>query len=157
MLTHRHHLIARFISLAQKRRFRGSLAPYAHWSHAALVVDEKGDLVEAESLGVTRSPVSKYLMNEYHLVRLGSDFVDADRHRAVEVAEAQVGKGFGYLALLSVSLYLLFGLPTRWARHGHETCSGLVVSSLHAGGRLLDLDPLRTLPADLAKRYNVRP
>jgi hypothetical protein len=39
ILTHRHHLIAGLISLAQKRRFRGADAVYAHWSHAALIVE----------------------------------------------------------------------------------------------------------------------
>jgi hypothetical protein len=39
ILTHRHHLIAGLISLAQRRRFRGADAVYAHWSHAALIVE----------------------------------------------------------------------------------------------------------------------
>jgi hypothetical protein len=33
ILTHRHRLFAGLISLAQKRRFKGPDAPYAHWSH----------------------------------------------------------------------------------------------------------------------------
>jgi hypothetical protein len=54
-------------------------------------------------------------------------------------------------------MYLLFGWPLRLARSGHEICSGLVVRALQAGGMLKELDPLLTLPADLAKLFNVRP
>src|SRR5579872_3610777 len=76
ILAHRNHVIARLISLAQKRRFRGPDAVYAHWSHSAAVVDRDGRLVEAESMGVVRSPISKYRDSEYHLVRLGPTFDD---------------------------------------------------------------------------------
>ena len=45
ILAHRHHFLAALISLAERRRFRGANAPYAHWSHAALIVDGDGWLV----------------------------------------------------------------------------------------------------------------
>src|SRR5579872_5167566 len=77
ILAHRNRPIAGLITLAQKRRFRGRDAVYAHWSHAAVVVEPDGHLVEAESMGVVRSPILKYHDSEYHLVRLGPDF-DSD-------------------------------------------------------------------------------
>jgi len=40
ILAHRHHLIAGLISLAQKRRFGGADAVYAHWSHSAVIVEK---------------------------------------------------------------------------------------------------------------------
>ena len=39
----------------------------------------------------------------------------------------------------------------------HETCSSLVVKALQRGGMLPDLDPALTLPADMAKAFDVRP
>ena len=38
ILTHRRRMFAALITLAQRRRFRGSDARFAHWSHAALIV-----------------------------------------------------------------------------------------------------------------------
>jgi len=157
ILAHRHHLIAGLISQAQKRRFRGADAVYAHWSHAALVVSEDGALVEAEMMGVQRSPLSKYHSDEYHLVRQGLEFSHERRERVVAYAKAQVGHAFGYLALLGALLYLLFGWPLRLVRRNHVICSSLVVMALQQGGLVPDLDPALTLPADLAKLYDVRP
>lgn len=157
ILSHRNRPIAGLISLGQKRRFRRADAIYAHWSHCALIVEKDGKLVEAEALGVVKTPISKYTAREFHLVRLGDEF-DADgRRRAVEYANQQVGAGFGYLALVGVSIYLLTGWPLRLMRRNHQICSELVVRALQAGGLLKDADPSLTLPADLAKRFNVRP
>jgi uncharacterized protein YycO len=157
ILTHRHNPISRLISLGEARRFRGADAPYAHWSHCALVVDEEGSVVEAESTGVRRSPISRYKANEYHLVRLGAELPAGGRERAVAFAIAQVGQAFGYLALVGAAIYLLTGWPVRLMRRNHQICSGLVVRALQAGGLLAELDPEVTLPGDLAKRFGVRP
>ena len=157
ILAHRHHFMAGLISQAQKRRFRGADAVYAHWSHSALIVEKDGTLVEAEITGVRRNPISRYRADEYHLVRLGSDFSSEGRARAVAFANAQVGQGFGFLDMFGASVYLLFGWPLRLVRSGHEICSGLVVRALQAGGLVRELDPALTLPADLAKLFDVRP
>ena len=157
ILAHRHNFIAGLISQAEKRRFRGADAPFAHWSHAAVVVAKDGSLVEAETAGVKRSPISKYRDDEYHLVRLGSGFDAAGRSRAVAYAEGQVGEGFGFLDLFGATLYLLSGWPLRLIRRNHQICSTLVVHALQQGGQAANLDPALTLPADLAKLYDARP
>jgi len=157
ILTHRHNPISRLISAGQKRRFHGPDAVYAHWSHCALVVDRDVALVEAESTGVRRSPISRYRAGEYHLVRIGPDFEAAARERSVRYANAQVGQSFGYLALAGAAIYLLTGWPLRLMRRNHQICSGLVVRALQAGGLLADTDPETTLPADLAKMFGARP
>ena len=157
ILAHRHHFLGRLISQAQKRRFKGADAVYAHWSHSALIVAKDGTLVEAEISGVKRNPISRYRADEYHLVRLGPAFSSEGRASAVAFANTQVGQGFGFLDMFGASLYLLFGWPLRLVRSGHEICSGLVVRALQAGGLVPELDPALTLPADLAKRFDVRP
>lgn len=149
--------MAGLITLGEKRRFRGADAPYAHWSHCALVVGTDGAIVEAESTGVKRSPISRYKDDEYHLVRLGTEFEPAGRRQAVEYSEARVGQGFGYLALVGAALFLMFGIPLRLMRRDHQICSGLVVRALQKGGLLPGADPALMLPADLAKIYEVRP
>jgi len=157
ILAHRHHLLAGLISQAQRRRFRGDQAVFAHWSHAGLVVDSDGSLVEAEPLGVVRSLLSKYRDDEYHLVRLGAEFTAEGRERAAAYATKQIGQAFGYLSLLGAFLYLLFGWPLKLMRRNHQICSSLVVRSLQMGGLLTELDADLTLPADLAKRFGVTP
>ena len=157
ILTHRFRPFAALIKLAQEIRFRGADSIYAHWSHCALVVAEDGGLVEAESVGVKRSPISKYQSREYHLVRLGPGFAPEGRKQAVAYANAQVGQAFGFLALGGSALFLLFGLHLKLMRRNHQICSGLVVRALQKGGLLTDADPDLTLPAHLAKIYNVRP
>lgn len=157
ILAHRHHFLARLISLAQRRRFRGPDAVYAHWSHSALIVEADGTLVEAEIGGVMRNPITRYRADEYHLVRLGSGFSAEGRASAIAFANQQVGQGFGFLDMFGASVYLLTGWPLRLVRSGHEICSGLVVRALQAGGIVPQLDPALTLPADLAKLFDVRP
>src|SRR3954470_4904420 len=72
ILAHRHHVLAGLISLAQKRRFVGADAAYAHWSHCA-VVESDGHVIEAEIHGIVRSPITKYRKDEYHLVRMDGE------------------------------------------------------------------------------------
>lgn len=156
ILSHRHHLFAALISLAQRRRFKGADAPFAHWSHSGVIVERNGALVEAETMGVRRSPISRYRDDEYHVVRLGPQFEPENRARTVAYAEAQVGEAFGFLEMLGAGLHLIFGWPLRWVRRNHEICSGLVVKALQQGGLCRDLDPALTLPGDLAKRFDVR-
>ena len=157
ILTHRFRPIAAMIKLAQEVRFRGPDSIYAHWTHCALVVDEEGSLVEAESVGVKLSPIGKYQSKEYHLVRLGDEFTSEGRKQAVAYANEQVGQAFGFLALMGSALYLLFGLHLRLMRGNHQICSSLVVRALQKGGLLKDADPDLTLPAHLAKIYDVHP
>jgi uncharacterized protein YycO len=153
ILAHRHHFLAALISQAQRRRFRGDQSVYAHWSHCALV-ETSTSLIEAEIDGVVRSPLSKYRSDEYHLVRVDLDPIA--RERAVGYARAQVGQAFGFLDMFGASLYLLTGRPVRMVRANHEICSSLVVRALQQGGLLNELDPALTLPADLAKAFDVR-
>lgn len=157
ILAHRHNLLGGLIMQAQKRRFKGPAAAYAHWTHTATVVDRDGSLVEAEIFGVKRNPITRYTGDEYHLVRLGLEFPDAGRERAVNYATGQIGQAFGFLDMLGAGMYLLFGWPLRVMRRNHQICSGLVVRALQAGGLVPELDPFLTLPADLARLFGARP
>lgn len=155
ILTHRHHWVAGLISQAQTRRFKGADAVYAHWSHAA-VVAEDATVVEAETRGIERSPITKYRDDEYHLVRLDKELDEAARERVVSYAISRIGQAFGFLDMLGGGIYLFTGLPVRIVRRNHEICSSLVVRALQRGGLVEDLDPAVTLPADLAKWFDVR-
>jgi len=156
ILAHRHRTLAGLISQAQKRRFKGADAPYAHWSHAAIIAEDS-TVIEAETRGIVRSPISKYREDEFHVVRLEGELDEAARARVMAYATGRIGQGFGFLDLAGTGVYLLTGWPLRLVRKQHEICSSLVVRALQRGGLLMDLDPAITLPADLAKRFAVRP
>ena len=157
ILTHRQgRLTPALITLAQRRRFRGAARAYAHWSHAAVVVNADGMLVESEGTGVRRSPLSKYHENEYHLVRMDGRLDDQQRSVAAGATERRVGDAFGFLVMLDMTIWLLTGLPVRWIRREHQICSGLVAWALTAAGQRFARDPAFMLPADLAEAYEVR-
>jgi uncharacterized protein YycO len=158
VLTHRRHRIMPvLISLAQRRHWRGPRRPYAHWSHAALVVGEDGALVEAEANGVIRSSIAKYRPQEYHLVRMDAMLDGAQRAAARDAGLRSVGEAFGYLVMAGLALWLLTGIRVRFRRRHHQICSGLVAGALEAAGQRLDRDPSFILPADLAELYRVVP
>lgn len=157
ILTHRRRRpMPALITLAQRRRFRGPARAYAHWSHAALIVNAEGTLVEAEGTGVRRSPLGKYHQSEYHLIRMDGRLDDRQRLAAAGMAERWVGDAFGYLVMLDLTIWLLTGVPVRWARRDHQVCSGLVARALAAGGQRFGRNAAFMLPADLAEAYRVR-
>lgn len=156
VLTHRNGPIPRLIRLAERARFRGPDRVYAHWSHAALVVSADGMIVEAEASGVQRSPISRYLASERHLVRLEGVGVE-QRAAAARYAESQVGNAFGFLELAASGISLLTGQTLRLQRASHMMCSVLVARSLERAGQHFERPIEDILPADLAKQYRVRP
>ena len=119
------------------------------------MVETSDSVIEAEIRGVVRSPILKYRDDEYHLVRLDGELDAGSRERVVAYATQQIGEAFGFLDMLGASVYLLFGRPVHMVRRHHEICSSLVVRALQEGGLLKELDPALTLPADLAKRFDV--
>jgi uncharacterized protein YycO len=158
IFTHRKSPISRLIRFSQRWRFRNSAErPFAYWSHCAIVVSPSGQIVEAETAGVQLSPLSKYRDSEYHLVTLGETFADDEREKAVAYSQARVGDAFGFLVLMSLSIWLLTGLRVRLARADHQICSGLVAHALQEGGQLRGLDATFALPADIAMAIGARP
>lgn len=157
ILTHANHLTSRLIRVAQRGRMRGPDLVFTHWSHCAIVVAPDATLVEAETAGVRRSPLSKYADVEYHLVRLGPQVSAPAREQAAAYATSKVGDPFGFADLARVALSLLTGLRLDFGRSEHMVCSGLVAAALVRAGARFERQPADMLPADLAKAYDVRP
>jgi uncharacterized protein YycO len=153
ILTHAHHPVSRMLRLAQK--VRGRERKYSYWSHAAVIVDEDGSLVEAEARGVVRSPLSKYEFVEYHLVHLGSSADDRDRKQVADFAESLVGQPFGFLDMFSVGLSLFTGAKLNISYASHLMCSALVARALERTSAIFNDEPAHMLPADLARYYGV--
>ncbi|MDQ6918717.1 MAG: hypothetical protein M3Z98_05085 [Candidatus Dormibacteraeota bacterium] len=153
ILTHRHHPVSRMIRLAQA--VRGRDRKYSYWSHAAVIVAEDGSLVEAETKGVVRSPLSKYEPAEYHLVDIGDTAGECDRRQVAAFAESLVGQPFGFLDMLSVGLSLFTGAKINVSYESHLMCSALVARALERTDAIFRDEPSHMLPADLARFYGV--
>jgi uncharacterized protein YycO len=151
ILTHRKHLMSRLIRVAQK--IRGRERKYSYWSHAAVIIDQEGTLVEAESKGVITSPLSKYHPEEYQLVRLGDSADARDREQVVAFARSVIGQPFGFLDMFSVGLSLLTGAKLNISYESHLMCSALVAKALERTSALFDDEAAHMLPADLARYY----
>lgn len=141
------------IRFGQRLRFRGTRRKYAYFNHAAMIVDYRGELVEALGRGVVRSHLSNYKDNEYVIVR---PFLGVrDRDQAIAVAERMVGERYGFLTIISIALTLLTGSKFSFGIDGQSICSGLVARAMEKGDAIFDRSPSHIMPADLAAYYRV--
>jgi uncharacterized protein YycO len=154
LLTHSATWTGRLIRFGQGLRFTGVDAKYAHWNHAALFVNETGDVIEALGGGVQLRNVSVYRQTEYHVVYMQDVFAE-DRLEETAFAYHCLNDKYGYLTDLSLGVSLLTGLKFAFGVDGQMICSGLVARSLERTGEIFEVDTWRAMPADLAKHFHV--
>ena len=158
ILTHGRAWTSKLIRFGQRLRFRGDDAKYARWNHAAIFVDERGDLVEALGGGVKRRNVSVYRDTEYTVVRIDTIVQsDADRQQVVRFAEWSRGQRYGFVTIGSIAYGLLTGGKFTFGFDGQHICSGLVARALERTGAIFNRAPSHIMPADLAKYFQVEP
>jgi uncharacterized protein YycO len=155
ILTHQRAWTSRCIQWGQRLRFHGRNRRYTYWNHAALIINAKGDLIEALGSGVVLSNIAKYAPGEYHVVRVQA--TAADRAQAVAFAQSCLGQQYGRLTILSIALALLTGGRLSFGLDGQHICSGLVARALERIGEIFDRTPSHITPADLAMHYRVQP
>jgi len=129
--------------------------PFAYWSHVAMVVGRGGLLVEVLHHGVVLSKLEKYRAQEYHYVRL--ELSDADRRNAASYARACVRQKYGVSSFVLLAFSLLAGDRLRIPDLGQQGCAALIVRALQRAGMTFERKPADMMPADLAKRFGVRP
>ncbi len=158
ILTHGEAWTSRLIRFGQRLRYHGADAKYARWNHAAMFINEAGDLVEALGGGVQERNVSVYEGTEYTVVRIQKVVGgDGDREEVVDFAEWSRGQPYGFLAILSISIGLIFGGSLTFAFDGQSICSGLVARALERTKAIFNREPSQIMPADLAKYFRVEP
>jgi hypothetical protein len=157
ILVHSHSLSSRLIHLGQRFRIRGDDRRFTWFDHAALIVSDTGDLIEAVGTGVIRSNAEKYRHKHYNIVRVGAD--PADVKQALQFAEwvADNRARYGVLTIASLGLSLLAGAKLTFFIDGEFICSGLVARAMERTGAIFNRDPVHITPADLAKYYSVNP
>ena len=158
ILTHSSGLFGRLIRLGESLRYWGEDAKYARWNHAALIVSVEGELIEALSTGVVRSPISRYTPTEYYLIHLHEDDADSrDRQQAVAYATYCLGERYSWLTICNIALALLTGCKFTFGIDGQVICSGLVARCLERTSVIFDGAASNISPADLAKQFRVDP
>ena len=155
ILTHGRSVFSYLIRVGQGLRFWGKDAPYAWWSHAAMIVSADGDLIEALGAGVKRTNLSRYKGTEYQLVHLGTLATGADRDEVVAYARWALHQEYGYLTILSIAISLIVGGHFTFGFDGQSICSGLVARALERTSAIFDRSPSHIMPADLARYFNV--
>ena len=158
ILTHGNHLSSRLIRFGQTIRFLGEDRKYTWWSHAAIIRRQNGDLIEAINAGVIEGNISKYADTEYHLIHLEESLADEhDREQIVNFAVSSLGQKYSFVVVASIALSLLTGAKFAIGYDGQSICSGLVARALERSSAIFDRSPSHTLPADLAKMFQVQP
>jgi uncharacterized protein YycO len=157
ILTHSTGIYGRLIRLGEAFRYWGSEKIFSHWSHAAIFVNESGDIIEALGGGVQKRNISVYCETEYVIVHLPLSTSGLDRQQAVEFAEFCLGETYGYLTIVNIALCLLSGGKFSFGVDGQQICSALVARCLERVGDVFsECEPWHLMPADLAKHFDVR-
>jgi hypothetical protein len=147
------HLNSHLIRFGQKLRIRGADRRHVKWTHAALIVDRDGSLIEAVGTGVRRWHLDRYRGDDYVVVRLHTS--EENRDEVVRFAEWALRRGSSYsrLSTVSIALSMLTGSRLTFFIDGQFVCSGLVARALERTGSIFDRDSAHIAPADLAKYF----
>jgi hypothetical protein len=129
--------------------------PFAHWSHAAIIVSPRGHLVEVLHTGVVLSSLEKYRSQEYHYVYL--NLAAADRTRAAYYAYSCLRQNYGRLSFVLLALAVLTGDRFEVPDRGQQGCVALIARALRCAGVTFARRPADMTPADLAKQFGVMP
>lgn len=151
ILTYHDGIYSHLIRIGQLFRFRGKDACFAKYTHAALVVNTEGDIIEALAGGIVQSHISKYSPQEY--IHIGILASDEDRTEILSFAKSCVGEKYGWATILSIAFSLLTGAKFSFGFDGQEICSGLVARALERSTAIFPRDGSHIMPADLAKYY----
>lgn len=142
------------IKFGQQLRIHGADRKYVVWSHAALIVDPAGGLIEAVGKGVRKATLDDYTDRPYQVYRIKAS--EEDRRQVVAFAQwaLQEHAKYGPLTIVSIALSMLTGSRLRFSIDGQFVCSGLVASALQRAGSIFSRSAEHIAPADLAKYFD---
>jgi hypothetical protein len=147
--------LGRAIQLGAWRRFRKDDLRYGYWSHAALVIDDSGHLLEVHARGVALCGIEKYRGTDFCHVRL--NLSEAARHEATRYAYGFLGQRYDLWGFVLLGVSVTFGDLFRVPDTGKPGCVSLIARALERAGISFDRAPPDLMPADLAKRFGVLP
>lgn len=145
--------LGRAIRLGAWRRFREEFPRYGYWSHAALVVNDRGQLLEVHARGVALCGIEKYRGTDFCHVRLALS--DAERMSAAAYARGFLGQRYDLWGFVLLGISVTFGDLFRVPDTGRPGCVSLIARALERAGIVFDRPAAELMPADLAKRFGV--
>lgn len=126
------------------------------WSHAAIITDTAGGLVEAAGThGVRHNHISAYAKAKTAVLSINA--TDSQRQSAVAFAESCIGDQYDWLDLPSIGLNLLINDPVTIHSATRFICSAFVATALERAGYRWPRDPSDISPGDLAVLLTPRP
>ena len=148
------HVNSRLIRFGQRLRIHGADRVYVRWTHAALIVDTDGTLIEAVGAGVRLWHIDRYVDDDYVVVHLETSA--ENREEVVRFARWVLHSRARYsrLSTVSIALSMLSGSRLTFFVDGQFVCSGLVARALERTGSIFDRDSAHIAPADLAKYFH---
>lgn len=148
------HVNSRLIRFGQRLRIHGADRVYVRWTHAALIVDTDGTLIEAVGAGVRLWHIDRYVDDDYVVVHLETSA--ENREEVVRFARWVLRSRARYsrLSTVSIALSMLTGSRLTFFVDGQFVCSGLVARALERTGAIFDRDSAHIAPADLAKYFH---
>jgi hypothetical protein len=133
----------------------GGYPPAARrFSHAWIVIDDHGNLVEAVKRGVRPGNISKYDPDDYVLIDVPMSDADAEQVRAFLANVVEHRWKYGFLTFAACGFSCLSG-QIRWlpsfsfAVAQTAICSGLVADALTRAGWIWPKAAAVMMPADL--------
>jgi hypothetical protein len=148
--------LGKAIRLFVRMRCRRERAlPFAHWSHAGIIVSPQGHLVEVLHTGVVLNHIEKYRNQEYHYVHL--DLAAADRTRAARYAQSCLRQKYGCWSFILLAFAVLSGDRFEVPDRGQQGCVALIARALQRAGMTFARRPTDMTPADLARTFGVMP
>lgn len=157
ILTHSSAIYGALIRFGEALRYWGPDKIFAHWNHAAIFINDAGDIIEALGGGVQQRNISVYEGTEYVVVQLPAATAASDRQQAVEFAKFCLSDTYGWFTIVSIALCLITGAKFGFGVDGQQICSALVARSVERVGEIFsEAEPWHLTPADLAKHFHVR-
>lgn len=150
--------VSRLIKLGA--RVAGYPADARRFSHAFLVVSERGDIVEAVKRGVRPAHISKYDPNDIELLSMAVDPHDAQQIVKFATSVVAAHYSYGYWSFAACGLNCLlahFGRrPLIFGVAHTKICSAFVADALTRAGVDWDKPEEVVMPADIWQQFGDR-
>lgn len=138
--------LGKLIQAGERVRFGNS--DFARWTHSALIVSARGDIVEAIESGVSEDNIEKYRNTDYMIVHVAA--TDEQRELACGFARSRVPDKYGIVNFVCLALQCLFGWTLSVHLGGQYICSGLVARATEKYIDGYPRTPEDMMPGDLA-------
>jgi len=123
---------------------------FSKWNHAALVLNDYGDIAELTAFGIKRHNLfARYHKKDFYIIRL--DLLKEDRIQAIQYALTMLKRHsrYGFLTIISIMFKIIFKSHLVVKINGTLICSEFVAKALEHAGVIWSKDTSLITPADL--------